>query len=108
MSLLGARAAVANYGFSLVFLFLSPFLLVALLRVFELRRKKGERVFVRTATMEERLLEIRWDAGPAGGLSQAQEERPILRTYPSGRDYYNAASFTQMKIASWIPHFARS
>lgn len=44
MCLLGARAAVANYGFSLFFLFLSPFFLVAPLGVFELRRKKGERV----------------------------------------------------------------
>lgn len=44
LSLLGARAAVANYGFFIFFLFLSPFLLVYLLRVFELRRKKGGRV----------------------------------------------------------------
>lgn len=41
MFLPGARAAAANYGFSLFFL--SPFFLAAPLRVLQLRRKKGTR-----------------------------------------------------------------
>lgn len=51
---------MVNFGFSIFFLFLLPFFLVHLLRMFELGREGGgERVFKRTGLIKEHFLEIK-------------------------------------------------